>query len=191
MVYVNHYKEGYLMLNRLSPKPEEKSYLASSRKFSTFDIIKALDIDRERLREWMNWGYIKPSQSAQGQGTRASFSILDVYGVEIFRNLVEAGFSREAASIYADKIIKEEKRTKYEIEVIGIRVSLETIHFFQIDSSSKIKKLDLRTGTLNAPMSRTERKEFLPENLNDWDRVYLINIKKIKKKVDEALAIRM
>jgi len=179
------------MTSRFSPKPEDKPYLASSRKYSTFDIVKALDIDRERLREWMNRGYIKPSQSAQGQGTRALFSTLDVYAVELFRNLVEAGFSREAASLYVQKFIKEEKHTKYETKVIGFRVSTEQIQFFQIDSNFKIRKLDLRTGTLVAPMSQTEKEEFLPKDLEDWDRVYLVNIEKIRKKVDEALAIKL
>jgi len=40
-------------------------------------------------------------------------------------------------------------------------------------------------------MSQTEKEEFLPKDLEDWDRVYLVNIEKIRKKVDEALAIKL
>ena len=54
--------------------------------FSTLDIVKARNIPRERLREWMTRGFIQPSQPAAGPGTRASFTRKDVYAVEFFRN---------------------------------------------------------------------------------------------------------
>jgi hypothetical protein len=172
-------------------KPEDKPYLTSSREYSTFDIVKALDIDRERLREWMNRGYIKPSQPAQGQGTKAVFTKIDIYGIALFQNFIEAGFSREAASLYVQKFIKEEKRMKSETKVIVFRLSTETIQFSQLDSNSSIENLDLRTGTLVAPMSRAEKREFLPKDLEDWDRVYIVNFEKIRKKVDAALADKL
>jgi hypothetical protein len=37
--------------------------------FSTFDINKALEIPRERLRDWMVRGLDEPSVQAQGAGT--------------------------------------------------------------------------------------------------------------------------
>ena len=66
--------------------------------FSTFDIIKALKIPRERLRDWMNRGFIIPTEKAQGQGTKAIFSREDVYAVALFQNLIQRGFKRKEAS---------------------------------------------------------------------------------------------
>jgi len=48
--------------------------------YTTFQIIKALKIPRERLKDWMEKGFVKPSlQQARGKGTKALFSLLDVY----------------------------------------------------------------------------------------------------------------
>ena len=66
--------------------------------FSTFDIVKALEIPRERLRDWMNRGFVIPTQKAQGQGTKAIFSREDVYAVALFQNLIQRGFKRKEAS---------------------------------------------------------------------------------------------
>jgi len=66
--------------------------------FSTLDIVKALDIPRERLRDWMNKGFVKPTTPAEGQGTKAIFTRGDVYCVALFQRLLEVGFKREDAS---------------------------------------------------------------------------------------------
>jgi hypothetical protein len=68
--------------------------------FSTLDIVKALDIPRERLREWMNRGFIEPSQPAEGQGTKAVFSRDAVYRVALFRELLNKGFTRKKAAAF-------------------------------------------------------------------------------------------
>jgi hypothetical protein len=38
--------------------------------FSTLDIVKTLEIPRERLRSWMKEGFILPTAPAKGQGTK-------------------------------------------------------------------------------------------------------------------------
>jgi hypothetical protein len=66
--------------------------------YSTLEIVKALKIGRERLRDWMNRGYVKPSVEAKGQGTKAVFTRQDVYKVALFKLLVESGFKRGRAA---------------------------------------------------------------------------------------------
>jgi DNA-binding transcriptional MerR regulator len=93
--------------------------------FSTLDIVKALDIPRERLREWLVRGYVRPSVSAEGQGTRAIFTRTDVYTVALFRRLLEIGFRREEAGKFVRKFQEREKdapeqqRTVYLIFRVG------------------------------------------------------------------------
>ena len=66
--------------------------------FTTWDVIKFLEINRERLREWLQRGYIAPSiQKAQGVGTKNIFSRWDMYMIALFDRLVSNGFSRELA----------------------------------------------------------------------------------------------
>lgn len=58
--------------------------------FSTLDICKVLEIDRERLRVWMDEGYISPSiQVATGQGTKNIFSREDVYLIALYRMMLD------------------------------------------------------------------------------------------------------
>lgn len=74
--------------------------------FTTFDIIKLLDIPRERLQDWMNRGFIKPSiQTAQGKGTKNIFSRYNVYGIELFKRLLDFGVNREVASKFVKHLI--------------------------------------------------------------------------------------
>lgn len=70
--------------------------------FSTFDVIKIFDMKRERLREWMNHGFITPTMPAEGVGTKAAFTLLDVYQVGVFKKLVDAGVNRSIASLWVD-----------------------------------------------------------------------------------------
>ena len=56
-------------------------------KFSTLDIVKALSIPRERLRDWMNNGFVVPTTRSEGQGTKAIFTRDDIYLVALFVDL--------------------------------------------------------------------------------------------------------
>lgn len=67
--------------------------------YTTFDIIKKLNIPRERLRQWMVRGYIEPSiRKADGVRIKALFSREDVYKIALFKKLIELGFNRQRAS---------------------------------------------------------------------------------------------
>lgn len=65
--------------------------------YSTIDISKAFGMPRERLRDWMDRGFVSPSLPSTGQGTIAIFTARDAYRVFLFEKLVNAGFKREAA----------------------------------------------------------------------------------------------
>ena len=72
--------------------------------FSTFDIIKALEIPRERLKDWMNKEFIRPSVPAKGQGTKAVFTLLDVYSVALFTQLITLfGVHRKFAANFVER----------------------------------------------------------------------------------------
>lgn len=75
-----------------------------SDEFTSFEVMKVLNISRERLREWVNRGFISPTISAEGQGTKAVFTLHDLYKIAIFRHLVDSGFHRQAAATICGKI---------------------------------------------------------------------------------------
>jgi len=71
----------------------------SAAEFTTFDIREKLGFKIDRLKDWMQRGYIEPSiQRADGIGTKNVFSLFDLYLIKLFHHLVsERGFSRENA----------------------------------------------------------------------------------------------
>jgi hypothetical protein len=77
---------------------EQKEERSGKKEFSTFQVMKILKVRRERLREWMSQGFISPMLSAKGAGTKAIFSIVDVYKVAVFKRLVDAGLNRRIAA---------------------------------------------------------------------------------------------
>ena len=49
------------------------------------DVITILAIPRERFKEWVFRGYIKPSlQKAEGTGTKNIYSRFDLYAIKLF-----------------------------------------------------------------------------------------------------------
>ena len=57
---------------------------------------------RERLREWMNHGFITPTMPAEGIGTKAAFTLLDVYRVGVFKKFVDAGVNRSIVALWVN-----------------------------------------------------------------------------------------
>jgi len=71
----------------------------STNTFTTFDIKEKLGLKIDRLKDWMQRGYIEPSiQKAEGMGTKNIFSLFDLYLIKLFHHLVSVrGISRKNA----------------------------------------------------------------------------------------------
>ena len=67
--------------------------------YTTWDVKKLLDVDRNRLTPWLENGYINPSiQRATRTGTKNIFSRTDLYRIYFFRQLLEFGITRKRAA---------------------------------------------------------------------------------------------
>jgi len=74
-------------------------------KFSTFDLVKALDIKRVTLQDWMNRGFVNPTIPAKGKGVAAIFNRPSVYAVAFFKIMLEWGISRSEAADILPKML--------------------------------------------------------------------------------------
>lgn len=169
--------------------------------FSTFDIIKGLNIQRGRLREWMNFEFITPSVQADGQGTRAVFTLFDVHCVALFRNLIEYGFNREAAARFLKHFTK---KIKEEDQIKNTPYYTETVY---ICFRSKIKagkevtdvvmrlgpgawKFDIEAGdidwNLTNPKLKLSDSGYVITHHN-WRNVLMINYKELCEEVNKAM----
>lgn len=69
-------------------------------RFSIGEVIKALNIPRERFKEWVLRGYVKASiQEPQGSRKLSFYSISDILIIAIFKKLIESGISRNVAKL--------------------------------------------------------------------------------------------
>jgi hypothetical protein len=160
--------------------------------FSTLDIIKLLDIPRERLRSWMKEGFVQPTVPARGQGTRAIFSLHDLYGVSLFNDLLGAGFRREAAASHLRQYSRVFHKN-YEL-VLYRQVALSggcMMHCTPvIVTGSNTFAVMSGEASFTGKVLETDEKAAAIKSMNDinrWDIFFVVNIKKLKQKVDTQL----
>ncbi len=160
--------------------------------FSTFDIEKGLEIERGRLREWVDRKFVAPSIPANGQGTRASFSLFDVYGVALFRTLVDEGLNREAAATWVRQFIAREKtepdrqKTAYIVFRTSIRDGkkvAEVVTFARGEWT-----LNLKTGAWD--LMRMAPHKYRSGSDENWRTLHVVNFKALCEEVDAAMARR-
>jgi hypothetical protein len=176
--------------------------------FSTLDIVKALSIPRERLRDWMNNGFVIPTISSQGQGTKAVFTRNDVYLAALFVDLLKKGFKRYNASDLIRKtsaILKknEPKNLAYVIIYFLKNHDNPVIVKSIYDPVTRWDKIDLRWDGRISSKQIEGNKDNAPER-NDlpaekamqnqskaqlWENIHIVNFKNIKKEVDLQLSI--
>ena len=67
--------------------------------YTLFEWAKALNINSDRARQWLNKGYIGVSKPAPGQGKAAEFSTDNIIEIMAFKRLLDFGMTRPAAAM--------------------------------------------------------------------------------------------
>lgn len=150
-------------------------------KYSTIDIIKALKIPRERLRDWIVRDFIRPSLPTFRQGVKAGFTKGDVYGIAIFEQLLEYGYKREAAS----EIIKNFMGINPISGALRFLVFKHTVR----NGERQIETIGLVGGDITSLTDAVSGELMKAENNADeqWDSFHIMNIKEVIGKVNNAL----
>lgn len=152
--------------------------------YSTLDIVKALKIPRGRLREWIDQNFIIPSVSAEGQGTRAVFTRIDVYGVALFRQLLKLGFSRTMASrITRDFVSREKAQTRGKARYLVFKIGEKNGEPAILTSRVLNRNCNINIETLETH----EQEELSQEPATEWDSVIIINFQHLQEETDAAL----
>ena len=129
--------------------------------FTVTDIEK-LRIKRERLQDWMVRGFIEPSiQKAFGQGTKNLFNIYDLYKIQIFKNLVEGYLRRSPSSKLVNSIAPNHFR------------GADFVAVMRYDNDKIVIKKISKNHNLDTD--------------DNFDDIFLFNIEKIKKEVNEKI----
>lgn len=170
----------------------------SKTEYQLKEVLNALDIPRERFREWLLRGYIKPSiQKAQGTRIINKYSLRDVYGIALFKHLIEKGhFPRNEAA----KFVTEWFEQTIRIPVAALNL-YNILIFLQDDTGTyfcqyfSIHGLGAEKGDSDVIRSQKNylrleaiRAQAMMETESiDWQNIFIVNFQKIKKSVDSRL----
>jgi len=154
--------------------------------FSTIDIQNALKIPRERFRQWLDMGFVKPSIPAAGPGTRASFTRTDVYRVEIFIYLITRGFKRNIAARFIEGLTSEEY---FDCDYFLLRRESAAMIGF-VCLKSRYWLVDLDQGTLyRADDAEKKRENAAFKPTEEWNDMFILNFKNLRELVDRKLDV--
>lgn len=70
--------------------------------FSTFDVARIFGIDRTRLQTWLDKDFFMPDKKASGKGTRAVFTLNDLYRLRLFIYALSLFGSRSQAKAFSN-----------------------------------------------------------------------------------------
>ena len=151
------------------------SELEEIAKYSTLDIVKVTGIPMERLRDWLNRGYIEPTLPSLGQGRKALFSDVAIYGIELFQKLITRGFSRQAAA----DLIKN-------FTAIGSVLGSTTHIIFVRQKTDGKENINVIHLAGYPPPDNFNIMPILTQQ--DVEDVYIVNIQDIRDRVDRELS---
>jgi len=148
--------------------------------FTTFGIMNILKLKRGRLREWMKYGFIKPSiQLADGPSIKALFNRTDIYTLVLFRNLIESGLGRfQAANCAHSMYLEEAGSAKYLIYRIYVDRNLDVVN-------SRTGKTDREKRDVVAPV--VSFANTLKDVTHVGAHMIVVDLEKIREDVDKAI----
>lgn len=184
--------------------------------FSSNHVAKALNIEPERLRQWIRLGFVTPNTPAKGQGSRGIFTRGDVYSVELFRRLLDLGISRSYTASLSQVfsvprryfVLGDDKGRpidKSEEEAVSEESLIEAVDSLCLvfHDDPKFPEVKLLTPTVilsvvGAKILKKEQSEkvtfedLLSSNQGllgkgEWTRMLAVNLKKLRDEVDAGL----
>jgi len=135
-------------------------------KFSTFDVARVFNIDRTRLQTWLDKDFFKPDRKARGKGTKAVFTLKDLYRLRLFLYALDLFGSRDRAKYFAN----------IEFENVGPSEDEFKYYMYTLDGGE-------------VPLGRGERLKQEPIFTMAKDKVAVVvmNLLTVKAEVDKFL----
>jgi len=152
---------------------------------STLQVCKALGINRERLRDWMVQGHIKPTQTAEEHGSKAGFTDSDVVGIALFKKLVDLGFKRELIADLLESFIGVEGSFLHMASYLIFRIETNEQGERNIITRLMLGGEDKLTINLEPNSIKINGKH--DASSKHWEDFHTINLSKIQVEVLAAL----
>ena len=196
--------------------PTQGDLMDKRNAFSSNQVAKALNIEPERLRQWIRLGFVTPNTPAKGQGSRGIFTRGDAYSAELFRRLLDVGITRSFAAslsrVYSvpwkyftlnDEEGRPIEKSKDEDASEESLIEAGDILCIIFHDDPKFPEVKLLTPTVILSVVGTKilkkelRKKVTFEDLisskrdllgeGEWTRMLAVNLKKLRDEIDAGL----
>ena len=148
--------------------------------YTTFEVVKKMGIRQERLREWIDRGFIIPSiQKAQGRGTKNIFSRDDLYKLGLFQYLLSISLSRKRAAEIVKYLYLSQPYLSFEPGTVVINLREEGLTMPYLDGKMTFDSIRIE------PKGEAIELSFKGD-FDEIDSYVVINFSKIKRRVDTA-----
>jgi hypothetical protein len=104
--------------------------------FSTSDVCKICNIDRERFLNWIDKEYILPNSSMNDAPSTYEFDTMRVLWIMVFKLLVEEGYDCNYASILLQDAYEDEIM---ELDIIQLEAQSDSIIWTTIEMDNPRK----------------------------------------------------
>lgn len=161
----------------------------STESFTTFDVIKILNIKLERLQDWMKRGYIKPTyQEPLGKRMKSYFDRLQLYSIQTFKYLVENGITRKEAAEWTGEI-HQSVRTQFDAAKAAPNQKKENLDYLkQMPTFIIVYKGPSPYGKKGAMLVTKDKEHTISlDSSLKADAIHIINFKKITEAVDKRI----
>jgi hypothetical protein len=158
--------------------------------YSLSDISRILKIERPRLQEWLRLNFVYPSYASPEPGSKALFSVDDLYSIQLFVELLETGFSRIDAAFVVSKVqrsfrIRKRSYTEPPCNWDEDFLNISRSPSFKGEKMSDIEKFRVSYGDPEVSQYFETRRETLDKKPY-WHLI--IRLKEIKERVDRELS---
>ncbi|HEA68265.1 hypothetical protein LCGC14_2489880 [marine sediment metagenome] len=165
-------------------------------KYTIGDILKAVDVERERFKEWTMKGFIESSEKVrQGKRILHLYSQLDAYCIGLFKHLIEkAGLSRASSAAFCRTWKKEAKELPLNLPGIMWNFlvfyrrgdeffwhQLVNLHPHLADDEEEWWDRELERALLGTEIQEAIKK------YPDFDNIIVVNFAKIRDGINERL----
>lgn len=155
--------------------------------FQLKDVLRVLEVPRERFNEWMMKGYISSSvETKRGARVFREYTKSDIYSIAVFKKMIEnCSISREVASIASKAWKKNLSENKENLK--------SGVVFLIADTDKNIKIIPFNPSILHQNTSGLLNKAILKimgilqDDESDWSYVVVVNIKEVTEKIDFLL----
>ena len=165
------------------------------------EVLKALDIPRDRFNDWLSRGYIEATiQEKRGKRVIKSYNTIDVYSIAFFKHLVEIlSVQRDYAKVltaYCKKELRLQALNQsvphidHMLLVFGFSGEKPERNIMTLSSHEPGYVLEINNAKIgyfdvDGKYTRLKREgKWIGEN---WRYIHLINLKQLRMEIDQAL----